>query len=68
MYAVPSCCGYTRPGSLKKGIHSMLFTSRFGALAARPIFPSITATQQEDAPELQTHDVEYHHRFEESAA
>lgn len=46
----------------------MIFTPRFGALAARPIFPSITAPEQEDAPELQTHDVEYHHRSEESAA
>lgn len=46
----------------------MIFTSRFGALAARPTFSRITATEQEDASELQTHDVEHDHRSEKSAA
>jgi hypothetical protein len=46
----------------------MIFTRRFGALAARPIFPSITETEQEDAPELQTHNIEYDHWSEGSAA
>ncbi|WP_295658398.1 hypothetical protein [uncultured Nocardioides sp.] len=46
----------------------MIFTARFGALAARPVFPRITASEQEDVAEIQTLDVEYHHRSEESAA
>jgi hypothetical protein len=46
----------------------MIFTRRFSALAARPIFPSITETEQEDAPKLQTHDIEYDHRSEGAAA
>ena len=37
----------------------MIFTRRFGALAARPVFPSITEVDKEEAPELQTHDVDY---------
>lgn len=45
----------------------MIFTSRFGALAARPVFPHITASEQEDALDLQTHDVE-DHRSERTAA
>lgn len=46
----------------------MIFTARFGALAARPVFPSITAPEQDDARELQAHDAEDHHRPERSAA
>ena len=46
----------------------MIFTSRFGALAARPTFPRITELEQADAPDARTHDVEYHHQAEESAA
>lgn len=38
----------------------MIFTSRFGALAARPIFPPFAAPQQENAAELETSDVEHH--------
>lgn len=46
----------------------MIFTRRFGALAARPVFPSITEAEQKDTPELQTHDVEYDHAADETAA
>ena len=46
----------------------MIFTRRFGALAARPVFPSIIEVDQEDTPELQTHDVEYEHTSDASAA
>ena len=46
----------------------MIFTRRFGALAARPVFPSITEVAKEDAPELQTHDVEYDQASDASAA
>lgn len=45
----------------------MIFTRRFGALAARPVFPSITEVDQGDAPVLQTHD-EYEPASDASAA
>ena len=52
----------------------MIFTARFGALAARPVFPSITVSEHEDslapedALELQTDHLEYDHRSEQAAA
>ncbi len=45
----------------------MIFTSRFGALAARPTFPRATELEQENATELRTHDVEYHYSDESAA-
>lgn len=46
----------------------MIFTQHFGALAARPVFPHITETEQERAPELRAHDIERDHRSERTAA
>ena len=45
----------------------MIFTARFGALAARPTFPRVTASEQ-DAPEVQIRDTEHDPRSEKSAA
>lgn len=46
----------------------MIFTARFGALAARPTFPSITEIVQDDVSEVQVHDVVNHYRSSEYAA
>jgi len=36
----------------------MIFTRRFGALAARPVFPHITEIAQETTPDLPSTDVD----------
>lgn len=46
----------------------MIFTRRFGTLAARPVFPHVTEVDQESVPALPFTDADAVHADESSAA
>lgn len=68
MYAVANSAAVAKNPANQRGLTVMIFTRRFGALAARRVFPHVTETDQEQTPDLPLTDTETDHVAEPSAA
>jgi len=68
MYAVANNAVIPSDSGQPERDATMIFTARFGALAARRTFPHITETAQEQTPDLPLTDTDTDQATESSAA